>query len=265
MFNRARDAFIDTMDDTLFIKLDKSIELYEDLKLSVQKPLKMVLVYGEPGTGKSMLLNRLYNDLEEQKGSLFYPIPMLDEDIFFSTIAKDIFYDKSNNITNFSELTILLQNSTFKQVPIIILDEAQLYSQTIMEKIRLLSDTRKIKFIIALHKTEKEDLVAKEHFQTRIWKSIVLKNSTKEDLKVYIQKKLLNADMFQVSNMFDLKAIKLIYKFTDGNLRDTNKLLYSLFGIYEYYEEHKPSSVNSLTIKHKYIEMAAIDVGFINA
>ncbi|MCW9067054.1 MAG: AAA family ATPase, partial [Sulfurimonas sp.] len=149
--------------------------------------------------------------------------------------------------------------------PLIMLDEAQLYSAALMEKIRLLSDTRKVKFVIALHKTEKEDLIAKEHFQTRIWESIKLENASRLELKIYIQKKLLKANCFDTANMFTKKSINLIHKLTDGNYRDTNKLIYTLFDIYSHYIENTPHLINSNEISNKYIEMSAIHTGLINA
>ncbi len=48
-----------------------------------------------------------------------------------------------------------------------------------LEEISILSDTGSMKFIISLHKTDNEDVIAKEHFQTRIWESIELKNIDK--------------------------------------------------------------------------------------
>ncbi len=65
--------------------------------------------------------------------------------------------------------------------------------------------------------------------------------------------------------MFNKKSTRLIHQLTNGNYRDTNKLLYTLFGIYEYYESTKPSIINNSSIKTKFIEMAAIESGFINA
>ncbi|DAB33340.1 MAG TPA: AAA family ATPase, partial [Sulfurospirillum sp. UBA12182] len=47
------------------------------------------------------------------------------------------------------------------------------------------------------------------------------------------------------------------------NLRTINKLLYKVFEILEYYEKYKPSSVRG-SLKIKYIEMAAIDLGIIH-
>ena len=134
-----------------------------------------------------------------------------------------------------------------------------------MEKIRLLSDTRKVKFVITLHKTEKEDLIAKEHFQTRIWETIELENSSSDELKTYIQKKLMKANCFDSANMFQTRSVNLIHKLTNGNYRDTNKLLYALFDIYLTYLENNPSKINTNKISNKIIEMSAIHTGLINA
>ena len=159
----------------------------------------------------------------------------------------------------------IIENKSSENIPLILLDEAQLYSDTLMEKIRLLSDTRKIKFVIALHKTQSEDLIAKEHFQTRIWETIELKNALSVELKIYIQKKLMKANCFDSANMFSNNSVKLIYKFTNGNYRDTNKLLHTVFEIYEWYYEHNSSKINTNKMSNKIIEMAAIQVGLLNA
>ncbi|NPA66616.1 MAG: AAA family ATPase, partial [Epsilonproteobacteria bacterium] len=150
------------------------------------------------------------------------------------------------------------------EVPIVLLDEAQLYSKEQMEKIRLVSDTRKIKFVITLHKTEKEDIVAKEHFQTRIWESIELVNANQSELKIYIQKKLMKANLFDAANMFQQKNIALIYKITNGNYRDTNKLLYTLYEILNWYVKNEPSSIKYNAIANKHIEMAALHTGLLD-
>ncbi|MBD3798581.1 MAG: AAA family ATPase, partial [Sulfuricurvum sp.] len=150
-------------------------------------------------------------------------------------------------------------------IPIVLLDEAQLYSDALMEKIRLISDARAIKFVITLHKTDQEDIIAKEHFQTRIWESIELQNATSEELKIYVQKKLFKANCFDVANMFNDKNMKLITSLTNGNYRDTNKLLFALFSLYCWYEENNPTLIKYNAIKPKWIEMAAIHTGLIDA
>jgi hypothetical protein len=65
--------------------------------------------------------------------------------------------------------------------------------------------------------------------------------------------------------MFNDKNVKLIHSLTQGNYRDTNKLLYMLFSIADWYEENQPTQINYTSISQKLIEMAAIETRFINA
>lgn len=265
IFSRSKDVFLDTVNPKDYIQLDRVSTIYQSLKSSVKKPLKMILLYGKPGTGKSMFLSKLFQDLSKTQEIYYYPTPILDESEFYNSIAQDLYNINANEELNFTQMIKILKDNNSKEVPLILLDEAQLYSDILMEKIRLLSDTRKIKFVIALHKTQTEDLIAKEHFQTRIWESIELKNATIAELKIYIQKKLMKANCFDAANMFSNKSTKLIYKLTNGNYRDTNKLLYTLFEIYQYYYESNPQKINTNKVSNKLIEISAIHTGLIDA
>ena len=265
IFPKSKDAFLDVVDPKDYIQLDRVSTIYQSLKNSIKKPLKMILLYGRPGTGKSMFLTKLYNDIAKTQPVYLYDTPILDENEFYKTLAQDLFGIKYNGVLNFTQFMKIIDNATFETTPVVLLDEAQLYSDILMEKIRLLSDTRTIKFVVTLHKTEKEDLIAKEHFQTRIWESIELENSSMSELKIYIQKKLMKANCFDTANMFTSKNVRTIYKFTNGNYRDTNKLLYALFDIYITYEKnHMLQKIGTNTVPTKLIEMAALHIGLID-
>jgi len=265
IYSNSKNVFLDTVNAKDYIQLDRVSIIYQSLKDSVKKPLKMILLYGKPGTGKSMFLSKLYQDLSKQQEIHFYMSPIIDESEFYKVLAHDMYGFDEDKELNFTQMMKIIRENESDEVPLILLDEAQLYSDSLMEKIRLLSDTRKVKFVIALHKTQTEDLIAKEHFQTRIWESIELENASVFEQKIYIQKKLMKANCFDSANLFSNSSIKLIYKLTKGNYRDTNKLLHTVFEIYDHYYHNDISKINVNMVSNKIIEMAAIHTGLINA
>jgi 4-hydroxy-tetrahydrodipicolinate synthase len=266
IFEDSKNVFLDSVDARDYIQLDRVSTIYQSLKNSVKKPLKMILLFGKPGTGKSMFLTKLYHDLSPSQKVFIYQTPILDEGEFFKSLARDMFNIKYQGELNFTQFMLIVEQKMDKEaeIPLVLLDEAQLYSSQQMEKIRLLSDTRSVKFVITLHKTEKEDLIAKEHFQTRIWETIELENASNTELKIYIQKKLMKANCFDSANMFSQKHVNQIYKLTKGNYRDTNKLLYTLFDIYSWYSENNQSKLKTNVISKKIVEMSAIHTGLLN-
>jgi len=266
IFHSSKNVFIDSVDAKDYVQLDRVSNIYQSLKNAIKKPLKMILLYGKPGTGKSMFLSKLYDDLKTEQKIYLYETPILDESEFYKTLAHDIYNIKYSGSLNFTQFMKIVDKDVTQEIPVVLLDEAQLYSDALTEKIRLVSDTRAIKFVIVLHKTEKEDLIAKAHFQTRIWETIELSNASKAELKIYIQKKLMKSNCFDTANMFTHKSINLIYHLTHGNYRDTNKLLYTLFELYVIYNENSNfKKLHSSVISNKLIEMSAIHTGLINA
>ncbi|MHC3993882.1 AAA family ATPase [Thiomicrolovo sp. ZZH C-3] len=265
LFDASKEVFIDVVDANAYVQLDRVAIVYKSLMEAIKKPLKMILLFGKPGTGKSMMLSRIYKERHDRQKIVLYQTPITDEDAFFRSLARDVYNYISDEPMAFTRFNELSEQYSFDTTPVVMLDEAQMYSSELLEKIRLISDTRQIKFIISLHKTEKEDIIAKEHFQTRIWEAQELHNASASELKIYIQKKLLRSNCFDVANMFNDKNVRWIHAMTDGNYRNTNKLLYALFSIASWYEENQPTQINYTAVNRKMIEMAGIETGFIHA
>jgi len=265
-YGDAKEAFVDEIKVDEYIELEGSKRAYEQLEHSLDKSLKMVLLFGRPGTGKTLLLNRLYQRYKHQKDLHFIETPSGTRRDFYEKLFR-IFTGQPmppKTKVNFETFVAFGKKIKGERKIAVLVDEAQMYPSELLEEIRILSDTGSIKFVISLHKTEDEDLVAKKHFQSRIWETIELKNADRHELKAYVHKRLLYHGLTELANQLVDRHFKFIHRCTEGNFRECNKLLYTAFEICEHYDKHDPTKLDYSKFSMKMLEMAAIKTGMLH-
>lgn len=248
IYAQAKEAFLE---DSGFITFESNLAYLQELHDLMQKPFKLALLYGPPGVGKTFLLHQFIQETDQKNIHLF------DTPILFDKYLKQRLGQEETEL--FDTISSLQERQIF------LLDEAQLYTQEQLELLRMLSDTQKASFLLCLHQNKEEELTAKEHFKTRIFKEIKIQEPKLAEFGIYIQKRLLNAKLPDLAKSFDKKRVKFIYRCTKGNFRQTNKFLYNLFDIMEYYDTHHPTKVETDKVQMKFLEMCAILMGYIDA
>lgn len=263
-FSVARELFKDDFDlsgylDSFTFEMAKK----ELLKTLNAHEVPMTFILGDPGVGKSFLLNFIQERADSVKIAKFFPNPHFDE----RELLEVLLSSATGEHVPHGSITIdgLIQNlkKYYKNLEYtVFIDEAQLLTESQLEFLRVLSDMKMFQLVLALHKKEGQYVLAKPHFKSRTTKTIILEKLKKEEITRYIQNRLLSKNLSEVVSAFDTKQIDFIYKYSNANFRTTKKLLKTVCEIVEIAQRgelKKYSKVDETTLT-----MAAIDIGLID-
>jgi len=243
-FKEVKELFRDKIDINLYVPLSQKTEI--DLTYGIYEKEKMILIFGEAGNGKSFLMRKIYENLKLKNNEFklyFISNPFEEEE------ALD-------------KLFLLGNNNRHK---VVFIDEAQTLSDEKIEKLRMLADNHPYSIILATHEKEAKKIFAKKHFQTRINYFVNLKPLKLDKIELFINSKLIQNEFHEIASLFKKSNYKLIYKYTKGNLREINRLMYKTFDIIDYFYNKYPHKVSNNKLDNKYIEMAYMDLKGIDA
>jgi len=237
-FDKAKEIFRDIVDLNLYVPLPSIEKTKKDLLNAIAQKEKMVFVTGEAGSGKSMILKSIYNQIQKEKKVFYISNPYLEV----------------NTILN------ILKQLSLNDYQIFLIDEAQLLSEETFENLRIYADKGNITIVFATHDTDIKKLLIKKHFQTRINYIIKVNRINRKEMENFIKTKLLRSNLIDIAEMIKKKNYNLIYKYCGGSLRATNQIMFKLFDILDYFYKKNPNKFNTEKISNKYIEMAYMDI-----
>jgi general secretion pathway protein A len=236
-FNLARNPFELTPDPTCFVPTKGHNEALAALYYGVRRHKGFVVVTGEVGTGKTMLLRCLLGLLKESKDVAYAYVfnGRLSPSEFLQYILSDFGVPTSGK--NKSELLfdlgkLLVARSSRKMTTVLIVDEAHLLSAEILEEVRLLSnlETEDDKLLQILlvgqpELDEKLDAVGLRQLKQRIAFRTQLAPLDADETKLYIEKRLQIAGASPDRGpLFSDETVAQVYRYSRGLPRLVNTL-----------------------------------------
>ncbi|MBI5205204.1 MAG: AAA family ATPase [Nitrospirae bacterium] len=225
-FDLKEDPFRLTPDPSYFYPSESHNEVLSSLTYMVEQKEGFFLAVGEPGTGKTTLLNTFLNTKgwKDKAGIALVLTPRLSPEEFLLTVLEDLNVKIKN--TNKNEIIrafrdFLVENSMLGRRIIIIVDEAQSLPDETLEEMRLLSnlETEKEKLlqIVLIGQPELRKRLLSEKLRQlnqRITLRVILNPLTVKETSDYINYRLIKAGKGSV--IFKENAKELIHKASKG-------------------------------------------------
>jgi general secretion pathway protein A len=228
-FNLARNPFDLTPDPTCFVSTKRHNEALAALYYGVRWHKGFVVVTGEVGTGKTLLLRCLLRLLRESRDIAYAYVfnSRLSSTEFLQYILSDFGLPAAGK--NKSELLLdlgqfLVGRGMKRLTTVLIVDEAHHLSEEILEEVRLLSNLEtsddKLLQIVLVGQPEldeKLDSLGLRQLKQRIALRAQLSSLDSEETRDYIQqrKRIAGADPAR-QPIFPDEAIEVVFRHTGG-------------------------------------------------
>jgi general secretion pathway protein A len=236
-FNLTRNPFDLTPDPTCFVPTKRHNEALTALYYGIRRHKGFVVLTGEVGTGKTLLLRCLLRLLKESKDVAYAYLfnGRLSPTEFLQYILSDFGLPASGK--NKSDLLFdlgqfLVSRGSKKMTTVLIVDEAHHLSADILEEVRLLSnletDDDKLLQIVLVGQPEldeKLDSVGLRQLKQRIAVRTQLGSLDADETKRYIERRLQIAGANVCPNpLFSAQTIGAVYRHSRGLPRLINTI-----------------------------------------
>ncbi len=227
-----RKPFEITVDPDFLWLGEKHNEALATLEYGIREDKGFLLLTGDVGTGKTVLINRLVRNVKLHSIISTVPDPGLDLIDFYNFLAASFKFGRT--IKTKGEFLALLKRFLIKAEAIsrkvlLLIDEAQRLNHGLLEEIRLLSniemENRKLINIFFVGQSEFNQILLEPRnraVRQRIAVRYQIEPLNTEETAQYILHRLKVAGA--THPIFTAEALREIFSYTDGNPRVTNIL-----------------------------------------
>jgi len=234
-FNLTRNPFEITPDPSFLFPTKRHNEALAALYYGVRRRKGFVVLTGEVGTGKTMLLRCLLQLLKKNNNDVAYAYVfngLLSSREFLQYIVSDFGLpatDKNKSELLLQLFAFVIERNRKGLTTVLVVDEAHQLSAGILEEIRLLTnlETAEAKLLQILlvgqpELDDKLDSVGLRQLKQRISFRAQLAPLDLGETKGYIERRLQLAGATQVSSIFPVQTIAAVHRYTNGTPRLIN-------------------------------------------
>jgi general secretion pathway protein A len=219
-------------DPKYLFRTESLLEVFANLQYGIEIGKGLVVVTREVGTGKTTILRSMLQSLDRSVLAAYIFNPLLATDEFFDLLAGEFRMRPQPSKAAMLRLLghVLMSRHSQGLRTVVVVDEAHLLPQHLLEEIRLLSNfetnREKLLQVILCGQPELHDVLAQpemRQLKQRVSLKCSIKMLTPHETAEYIRWRLRVAGCAN-ENLFGPEAIKMVHRFSGGISRIINNI-----------------------------------------